>query len=1063
MFYSTIKKTNNQYITTMENIIKEIDNLIENTYIYNSDSYLSDLSRLVHSLESQEEKIPYNDFLFSGENSKSIQRFISICFIRILGNENAKYIEKSKHQVFKLIQKSLPDICTQLGINERTETYDKENSLRDFIIMKEKELNEKVTFNGELSSIKAFQHNYRHVTNSKKNILQPFIGELLNKPILDKIFSKLNDYIDAKEDDKYSIFRSASEIIEQQIEKAKTNNTKYAINYIATPFTQIEKAISEDIEKSPFYIPTKLTIQKTEKKYPLYKGAKNSFNLEIAKDGKGYAQNVNLKIIEYNNNDIKIEKDEQFIGYIKLPRVVVEFEYEVLRQTKSILLEVQVRWSSADNQFKIYNELIELDAQSTNVNWEEIKDNQPYNLEPVETVPDLIGRDNILNRLRNMSTTSIGSSYIYGQRRVGKTSIVKTLLNSNVNPQLLIYYIEAGDWNDAQNAFNSMDNLAKKICKKIKQHSSKFNSISIPNFQGSFNKISDFIDEVIEIDKEFKAIIILDEFDRISRELYERGEVGQAFVLTLRAISNRSQFGFILVGGEKLEYILSQWQEFNKFKPIRVDYFSKGKDWEDFKKLIQKPVENILEISDSAINTIYEETAGNPYFTKKICIELFSLMINNRDIQVTKKEAKEATEIARSSSNIGATDFSHFWEDGITGKIEKEAETSLKRRKILITITDILRKGNKATKDNIYEQGIEMGLTTNDIEKYLGEFEQRRILQIVGSEYNFIVNFFRDWLIHGGVDKIVSTFEEEEKVAINKQREEKESVKPEEILEITSRNMIYKGKEITPINIRQWLDQFDDVFDQRLMFKLIQNFKLYTELEIREKMEMLYSLVKKAIRKREKYRVLEPQKKKREDILVTYLDPSPAKGGSYFAKLFANTNNIYSGNACEPSLIEKKIGELKTLNALLIIDDFIGSGNNVIENTEEYFSPELCALLKEREIVVIFGIITGFAEAKEKVEQKIEQIGLDSDVLIIDLLNESDKCFSNVSSIFTTPFDRKRARDISKRKGELIEDKYPLGSFDCESLVAFPMNCPNNTLPIFWKKAGNWTPLFERV
>ena len=57
-------------------------------------------------------------------------------------------------------------------------------------------------------------------------------------------------------------------------------------------------------------------------------------------------------------------------------------------------------------------------------------------------------------------------------------------MNSNIDKNLLIYYLEAGDWNDAQNAHKSMNNLGEKICKKIKRHDTKFNSLEIPDFDG---------------------------------------------------------------------------------------------------------------------------------------------------------------------------------------------------------------------------------------------------------------------------------------------------------------------------------------------------------------------------------------------------------------------------------------------------------------------------------------------------------------------------------------------------------------------------------------------------
>ena len=37
----------------------------------------------------------------------------------------------------------------------------------------------------------------------------------------------------------------------------------------------------------------------------------------------------------------------------------------------------------------------------------------------------------------------------------------------------------------------------------------------------------------------------------------------------------------------------------------------------------------------------------------------------------------------------------------------------------------------------------------------------------------------------------------------------------------------------------------------------------------------------------------------------------------------------------------------------------------------------------------------------------------------------------------------------------------PLGYNDCQMLLGFHHNTPNNTLPIFWREK-NWTPIFKR-
>lgn len=1050
----------------MKNVsYSEVDSLIITKNSESLDSFLESFALAVAPIRDAEIENDPKSILFNEKNEKDLQRFIACCFIRMLATENSAYINDPsiKFKVYQLIQKSLPDVCNLAKVNDKTETYNKEVNLKAFLKDREKELDEKLYFGGDLGAIKTFQQNYRQTVNSNKHkIFLAFVGSLISKPNLDTIFQKIEYYLEADEEEKYKAYSSVDDSLQNYIEEAYRFNTAYVLKYIINPFKQVLEALKADINKSPFFIPCSLTIEKTEKKYPLTIGAKNSFRIRVCKTGGGYAQEVSIKSIHWDDKSINIVKKEQFIGSIKAVVVVIEFPYECIQNIESIKLNFSISWISAGDNLdeKLFE--VTFEAQASDIDWESITEREPYNLEPVEYSHDLIGRDSILSRLTGMTKGIVGSSYIFGQRRVGKTSIVKTLINSAKNESTYLIYIEAGDWNDANSPFNSMNNLGRKICKKIARLNSKFKSVEIPTFEGSLNKISDFFDDITDIDSNANIVIILDEFDRISRALYERGEVGKSFVLTLRAISNRSQYGFILVGGENLEYILAQWQDFNKFKSIRVDYFSKENDWDDFSNLIRIPVIQILDISDSAINLIYDETSGNPYFTKMICAELYRQMIDNRDTHVTDKEALKAIVRARNSANIAATDFSHFWEDGIKVNIEKEEETSLKRRKILIAIISLIHLNNKVTKENICKKAIDLNLSASEVEKFLTEFEKRIILHENNGEYAFVVPFFKKWLLSGGVDKIIATFEEEERVLITQKKEEEERVKPEEITKLINQFSEYKGSKLTSEIIHEWLSQFESISSQRLVFQLLQNFKLYTDLEIRNKLENMFLLVRRKMNREGKIKFLEAQKKKRGDILITYLDDSPAKGGGYYTKLFADTNGIYAQYACVPHVLEKKIQEIDGLNCLVIIDDIIGSGTTAKENIKKYFTPAFCETLRQKEIIVVFGFITGFSESKEIIENELEQLHLNFSVELVDILNENDKCFSQGSKIFMNESEMERAKSICLQKGEILERKHPLGYSNSELLIAFPANCPNNTLPIFWKRTKDWIPLFER-
>jgi hypothetical protein len=76
---------------------------------------------------------------------------------------------------------------------------------------------------------------------------------------------------------------------------------------------------------------------------------------------------------------------------------------------------------------------------------------------------------------------------------------------------------------------------------------------------------------------------------------------------------------------------------------------------------------------------------------------------------------------------------------------------------------------------------------------------------------------------------------------------------------------------------------------------------------------------------------------------------------------------------------------------------------------------------------------------------------------------DSDRCFHESASIFETADDRLVARRLVEELARRFGSKEPLGTGDLEALVVFEHNCPNNTLPLLWRKSNEWTPLFERL
>ena len=1043
--------------------LKDIDELIENSNKYNSvEKYLKELTNLIFSFLKIDIESTNYQALLNRELEQSKKRFIAFCLLRVYSaNPDLLRSLTVKHSIHKFLLQSIPDIFKQLKITQKTETYEIESKLTSYIKEKEKNTSIKINIDIDLHFIQKYRNLYRSEIKQKKNnpVLWQFFGSQIDGQLFDKIFDILIEYNDSGIVDKYAIFNKANDILDNIIGISNEISTKYSLEYISKPFSLIQKKLNENFKENPYSKPAELKVLKTQKKYPFSKNIKYKIQLLVENSSTGYANDATVNITLYSDDIIKLQQTEQFIGHVKVSSIV-EFEYTGLSNSEDILLYGYIEWTNFDRKKCKTDFELNLSGQKLDIDWPSIENEEPYDLEPVTDENEFIGRKKIITELKKIRK-KVGSSYVFGQRRVGKTSIVKTLQSIIKSDNILVLYIEAGDWDSATSPHKSMEDLGKKICTKIKRHDKKFSSLLIPDFEGSFNRLTDFLDEVSEIDDTFRVIIILDEFDRISNELLYTGNIAKSFMLTIRAISNREQFGFILVGGEKLEYILSQWQEFNKFKPIRVDYFNKETEWEDFKNLIKYPIRDFFEITDKAIDYIYNQTSGNPYFTKKICVELFSLMVSNRDNHITEDEAKKATNIARDSDKIAATDFSHFWKDGIKEREEKEEEISINRRKVLLSIGQILKTNRKTTKQAIIDKSIANGLNNLQAEKTLDEFIQRKILKIESNKYSFVVQFFEDWLISNGLDKIITTFQEEQRIILRERYEEQITIKSDEINLLSKSWQSYKGKEISTDIIREWLEQFESIEDQRCIFKLLENTKLYTNNEVREKMEDLFRLVKNEIKSADKARLIEKGRLKRDDILVSYLDQNPVKSGAEYAKIFVEANNIYKDNSTNPDKLEKKLVEFSNINALVFIDDFIGTGNSIIENIEPIILNHK-ERIEEKNIIVIIGVITGFQEAKHKVEVFAKKNNMRIKLFLLDPLDESNKCFNVNSLIYTEPIKREKAKDICNKIGLRLEKKHPLGFGNCQATVVFPNTCPNNTLPILWKETNNWKPLFKR-
>jgi hypothetical protein len=923
----------------------------------------------------------------------------------------------------------------------------------------EEDLSVTISSFNSLEPLSNLRHKFMQKINTAnyKPILLPFLPKELLTTRLDEIFRSLEECLSERSPDALPLLEVARHNLMTYSSDAQDFGTKYSSDYLAGFANKLVDLLQRHFAESPLCKPVALSVEKLDKKYPLHI-REGGFTLAfvIHNPGPGYAFDVSFELFITDN--ILPKNPILFLGDLRSGYTLVEIPSKINYVEDIAYAQTELKWVNFDGTTGLHAFYCEINGQRTDIDWNSISGEDPYSLEPVTTDEELVGRTEILDNLvAKALASSIGSSYVFGQRRVGKTSIVRTLhtrLNRQNKTNYVPIYLEGGDY-IYPDARTTIENLGKTLCKEIRRCDSRFSNIEIPIFNGALSPLVDFLKSVQQIVPDCRLLFILDEFDGLPIDLFKRGPLGDALFLTLRSISGKHFFGFILVGGERMEYIMSyQGAALNKFQAIRVDYFDKQRDWADFQELVRRPVQKWLEISDEGLTALYDQTSGNPYFTKLICRSLFELMVERRDCYVTRLEVEEASRIALEQTATNS--FQHFWDDGIFVADEDAEKISMDRRRVLLPLAETTRSCGVSTKTDVTNCARKYGLSEPLIEATIRDFVRRQVLTLEGDTIVTRLAFFGKWLSEKGMNLIITTFADRDPILIRKKQEEEDFVRSEEVVALIDKWGTYRGQRITEDKVRTWLSQFGSNSNQRLMFQLLQGVTFYTADNIRSKMKEAHGMVIRGLK-----RVIEEKKRKRADILVSYLD-SVGKSGAHYARLYADENEIYFENIVERANLKSTLSEKQDLQALVFVDDFVGSGDSACE----YFKAlekDCGEILHSGKLGLFFITICGFQAAQEKIDSVLSKLDLPVSTHICDPLTEASKCFSDQSLIFTDPPTREKAQELAYRHGVNLEKKWPLGWKDCQATVVFDSSCPNNCLPILWKGSKSWTPLFRRV
>jgi photosystem II stability/assembly factor-like uncharacterized protein/tetratricopeptide (TPR) repeat protein len=354
----------------------------------------------------------------------------------------------------------------------------------------------------------------------------------------------------------------------------------------------------------------------------------------------------------------------------------------------------------------------------------------PYIMGPPVTGMAFYGRQEVFRFVREtLATPQQNVVVLYGQRRIGKTSILLQLPDHLPPDEFQSIYFDL-QGKETLKLSEVLYRLAVEIAEELTIPSLRWADFSDTDYFQDY-----FLPAVRKKLGDKQLVLLFDEFDVLGQEEASSSDTAAIalFPYLQQLVTNEPLLAFVFVVGRRIDELPTRFRAiFKRARFMRISVLKR----ENAIELVTNPAKDLLGYTPEAINGLLDLTAGHPYFTQVVCFELFNHLQKLGRKLVTPQDIADVID---GVMERGAGGFTWLWQ-GLP-----QAEQF-----ILSAIAEVTEESGVATEaqiSRVLEQHRVwlLGIELSNAPKRLIEWEMLRERE--AGNYQFAIALVRRWVL----------------------------------------------------------------------------------------------------------------------------------------------------------------------------------------------------------------------------------------------------------------------------------------------------------------------------